>query len=106
MAIPELLIKPAIVGQYPDMRNEYNVTLPYPGAPVTWTYLDDMTLEEMEDYVTFHKGLFEANQLRTSDNPTQWIDVGYYLDLVDGLIYYSQYLFPDYTMPPSYVPEP
>lgn len=99
MAIDELDAFPKIVGQYQDMRPQYNIPVPYPGAAVTWSYLGSMTIEEMEAWVEARKASFEADQLRTSDNPTRWVDVGYYTDLTDGLVYVNQFVMPSWTTP-------
>lgn len=79
MSLPRLSKIPSHVGQYSDMRWQYDMSLPLPGATVQTIYFGVMAPEAAEAKLLGLKAAFEAEQKASLNAPATWHNVGLYV---------------------------
>lgn len=79
MSLPRLTKIPTHVGQYADMRWQYDLELPLPGATVQTIYFGVLDPEVAEAKLLELKAAFEYDQSHSLNAPATWHNVGIYV---------------------------
>jgi hypothetical protein len=88
--IPLLTQKIEVIGQYLDLRRQYNADLPIPGSPVQELHLQNLSVAQAEVEILAQQARFHTTQQRSSNYPTEWVHVGLFQESLQKIIYYYQ----------------